>query len=240
MATQGAYLVPRPHTPVFEKAYDEEFAAALDRTFDALAVEQLLRRTMYQEAADGWPIGHTPLEVKERRLAELRALDEMDGATSDEGSDRDEGDGATADGWARVEKTEPALERVSRPRPQEAHGLPTPPLSAHSPLPTPQGRKRRRDEEEEEEEHPRKAQVTSTARLDVPGGDKPNECQGQGRKRRRWRTDDVDNEGEGGRERPTKAQKTAAPTSRRRRRRPPKQPKLAEVEAIIKEVCSVT
>ena len=193
MATQGAYLVPRSHTPVFEEAYHETFTAALDRAFKLFEFGQRLRRSKYHEAADEWPMGHTPHEVKERRLAELRVLDEMWDVTSDEGSDRDEGDDATPDGKVRVvEKVQPTVERASRTRSQEAHELPTPPLSAQSPLLTPQGRKRRRDNEEE---YQRKARAISAARLDVPEGDKPDGSQMKDRKRRR--TDDVDNEGKG-------------------------------------------
>lgn len=129
---------------------------------------------MYREAADEWPIGHTPPEVKERRLAELRALDEMEGATSDEGSDRDDGDDATADGKARADKARPATGPVSRTQPQEAQGLLTPPLSAHSPMPTLRGKKRRRGEEKDEEEYPKKTRVISTARADAPEENKPN------------------------------------------------------------------
>ena len=113
VATQGAYLVPRSHTPVFEEAYDETFAAALDEASDTLNMIQQIRRAKYHEAADEWPIGFTPPEVKERRLAELRAIEEMEDVTSDEGSDRDEGGDAIPDGKARVEKGRPATERAS-------------------------------------------------------------------------------------------------------------------------------
>ncbi|MCJ1466004.1 hypothetical protein MMC07_004623 [Pseudocyphellaria aurata] len=171
VATQGAYLLSCPRTPVFEKDYHETFAARLDRAFRWHKIKQGLRRSMYREAAEESPGGHTPPEVRERRAAELKAMDEL--PSSDQSSDEDEGDGATPDGKAREEKARPATEQASRTQPQEeAHGLSTPPLSlsADSLLPTPQGRKRRRDEEEE---YPRKTRVISTARpdaLDKPDG----------------------------------------------------------------------
>ncbi|MCJ1466002.1 hypothetical protein MMC07_004621 [Pseudocyphellaria aurata] len=203
VATQGAYLYPCPRTPVFERDYHETFAAQLDEAFYGHAFKQRLRRAMYHEAAEESPPGHTPPEVKERRAAELKAMDEL--PSSDQSSDGDEGDGATLDGKAREEKARPATEQASRTQPREAHGLSTPPLSADSPSPTPQGRKRRRDEEEE---YLRKTRVITTARSDALGEDKPDGSQVKGRKRPR--TDDVDDEGEGERER--------TPQGRKRRR----------------------
>ncbi|KAI0453498.1 hypothetical protein F5B21DRAFT_279136 [Xylaria acuta] len=161
VATQGEYLVPRMRTPVFEKAYDEEFAAALTRGLNALAVVQSARRNMYHEAADEWPIGHTPPEVKERRRAELRALEELERDLSDENSDSDE---------VGSEKRRAAPGRASRTHPQEVRWLPTPPPSTHSLIPAPHGRKRRRvSTGNEEEERPRKTHVTSTTSFDLPG-----------------------------------------------------------------------
>ncbi|KAL7926258.1 hypothetical protein ACQKWADRAFT_309846 [Trichoderma austrokoningii] len=69
VATQGAYLAPRPRTSVFQKSYDEEFLEKLGRAFEIVAFEQCLRKAMYQD---------------------------MEGATSDESSDGDEADDAKA------------------------------------------------------------------------------------------------------------------------------------------------
>lgn len=157
----------------------------------------------------------TPPEVRERRRAEVRAAEEAWGATSDDASDNDEEGDAVVDGRAGAEKGQAASVRASRPQSPEAGWLPTPPLSAHSPRPAPHGKKRRRIStgiEEEEEEGPRKTHVTSTARVDSPEEVIPNGSQEKSRKRRR--ADDVDDKGE----RPIKARKTAAPTSRRRQR----------------------
>jgi hypothetical protein len=210
VATQGAYLVPRPHTPVFEKSYDESFATALDRAFNALNVEQLLRHTMYREAADEWPIGHTPPEVKERRLAELRAMDDMEWATSDEDSGGDEGDDVTPYAKTRVEKAPPAGERAWRTGPQEAHGLPTPPLSTCSPLPMAEERRRPLDEKE----YPRTTRVIPTASPDIREGDKLDGSEAKGRKRQR--ADDIDDRNKWNGECPAKAQKTATPRQEKR------------------------
>ncbi|KAL8647821.1 MAG: hypothetical protein Q9210_005333 [Variospora velana] len=215
VATQGEYLVPRAGTPVFEKAYDDEFAAVLARKLKALTIVQIVRRVMYRQAADEWPIGHTPPEVKERRRAELRALEELEGAASNEGRDSDEDNDATTDGRTGSEKGQAAPGRAFRTQPQEACWLPTPPLSVHSHVPTPHGRKRRRvSTRDEEEERPRKTYDTSIARVDSLEEDIPNGSQGKGRKRRR--ADDADDEGERNRERPNKARKTVAQVSRRR------------------------
>ncbi|KAI4265901.1 MAG: hypothetical protein L6R35_007016 [Caloplaca aegaea] len=215
VATQGEYLVPRAGTPVFEKAYDDEFAAVLARKLKALTIVQLARRVMYRQAADEWPIGHTPPEVKERRRAELKALEELEGATSDEGSDGDEDNDATTDGMTGLDKGQAASGRASRREPRGPCWLPTPPPSAHSPVPTPHGRKRRRvSTRHEEEERPRQTYDTSIAKLDSQEQDIPNGSQRKGRKRRR--EDDADDDGEEDRERPNKARKTVAPVSRRR------------------------
>ena len=206
MATQGAYLIPRSHTPVWEKAYDEAFTAALDRKLNAITTVQAARRNAYHEAADEWPIGHTPPEVKERYLAEMRALEAMMDVTSDEDGSGDEADHTNPSGKACVERARLAGKWTLRTRPQEIQVLPTPPPSARSPLPVLQERKRQRDKEEE---YPRKTRVISTARLDIPEGDKPDGSQVKGRKRRR--TDNADDEGERNREHCIKARKTAIP-----------------------------
>lgn len=183
VATQGAYLITPPRTPIFEKPYHETFLAKLDRAFQLHDFGQRLRRSKYHEAADEWLFGYTPPEVRERYLAEMRAIEDLWDKTTDESSDGngDEGDDAIANGKARVEKTRPATQRASRTLSKEAHGLPTPSLTGHSSSPTKQGRKRRLDGEEEEEEEEeqeekeedaRKTRVISTATLDVPGGEK--------------------------------------------------------------------
>lgn len=240
MATQGEYLVPRSHTPVFEEEYHETFAERLDRAFRRYEFGQRLRRARYHEAADESPAGFTPPEVKERRRAELKAIDEMwkkvDRESGDwDSSDGDEGDDATPDGKACVERVQSATEWPTLTRSQEAHGLPTPSLSPHSSPQTPLGRKRRCDEEEKkgeeppkekEEEPARKTRIISAARLDVPEGEKPDGSQVKGRKRRR--ADDVDDEWEGegngerDMERPVKACKTTPAPTPQQMRRPPK------------------
>ena len=243
MATQGEYLVPRSHTPVWEEEYHETFAARLDKAFRRYHFIQNLRRHKYREAAEESPDGHTPPEVKERYSAEQRALEELLDRLADENSDADEGDreagdDATLDGKARVEEVQSATEQPSLTRSQEAHGLPTPSLSP----PTPLGRQRRCDDEEKkeeaepeetEEEHARKAQVISAMRLDVPEAEKPDGSQVKGRKRRRvddadeeWKGE-VEREGKGERdmERPVKACKTTLASSPQQMRRPPERVK---------------
>ncbi|KAI3316750.1 hypothetical protein HD806DRAFT_420520 [Xylariaceae sp. AK1471] len=211
VATHGKYLIPPMRTPVFEKSYDEEFAAELAQRLDALTIRQLVRRAKYHEAADEWPIGHTPPEVKERRRAELRVLEELERALSDEDSDSDE---------VSLEKGQAAPGRASHTRLQETRWLPTPPLSTHSPIPTSYERKRRHVSTDEVEERPRKTRITSTASVDFLE-DTPNMLRGSSRKRR-W-ADDANNErdGDGDRQRYTKARKAAALASSQRRTHQP-------------------
>jgi len=52
--------------------------------------EQIYRSVIYYSAANKWPIGHTPLEVKEKYKAKLKAQEELKGATSDNGSNNDD------------------------------------------------------------------------------------------------------------------------------------------------------
>ncbi|KAJ9129931.1 hypothetical protein NKR23_g12411 [Pleurostoma richardsiae] len=210
VTTQGAYLVPRADTPVFQEPYDGRFAAALEQHLDAVSTQQICRRVKYCDAADEWPIGRTPPEVKEKRKAELKTLGELEGATSDDGSDNDDDDkdkgGNDID--VRVGPGNPvAPDRPRRPRrlPQ-ADWLPTPPLSAESPLATPHRRKRRRiSEEDEEKERSAKKHVSFAQEVSAAAKDAmPNTVQQKGRKRRR--TLDVGDEEEEDKERPSKVQ----------------------------------
>lgn len=47
---------------------------------------------MYRGAGDGWPIGHTVHKMKEKRNAELKAQEEIEGATSEDSRDNGNGD----------------------------------------------------------------------------------------------------------------------------------------------------
>lgn len=129
-------------TPVFPETHDAKFVITLEKKLGALIVEQICRRAMYHGAADEWPIGHTPPEVKEKRHAELKALEELDGVTSNDGSDSDNDDNDVLD--AEVGPGKLAAPLGSRKRSCQADWLPTPPLSAESPLDTSHRRKRRR------------------------------------------------------------------------------------------------
>lgn len=85
VATQGQHLVAQPHTPVFPPLSSEThaFATELAASLSALISRQNRRRLGYGvNAAEEWPIGRTPPEVrraqKERLRAELRASLEED------------------------------------------------------------------------------------------------------------------------------------------------------------------
>jgi len=169
---------------------------------------------MYYGAANEWPMGHTPPEVKEKRKAELKAQEELEGATSDDGSDNDDNDedkgGNDIDARVGLGKPVAALDRPWRPRrPRQADWLPTPPLSAESPPATPYRRKRRRisGEDEEEKERPAKKHVRFAQEVSAAAEDAvPNTVWQKGQKRRR--TLDVGDEEEGDKKRPSKVQVT--------------------------------
>ncbi|KAI1420107.1 hypothetical protein F5Y12DRAFT_774602 [Xylaria sp. FL1777] len=202
VATQGIYLVPRAGTPVLcPEAYDGQFAATLERHLNALLTVQTYRRAMYHGVADEWPIGRTPPEVKEERKAELKALDELEGVTSDDdGGDNDDGDknkDKDAKGKGKGGNGGIDVARVGPGKPVTAPDwLPTPPPSAESPpLATPHKRKRRRisgeddDDDDEKKERPAKKhtsppiQEASDATEDAVTN--PNIAQQKSRKRRR-------------------------------------------------------
>ncbi|KAI1312872.1 hypothetical protein F5Y03DRAFT_202655 [Xylaria venustula] len=78
VATQGACLAPRGHTPIYTKRDDETFAAQLSLKLRALLIAQACRQIKYgAEAAEEWPIGRTPPEMVEKRKAELDKLEEL-------------------------------------------------------------------------------------------------------------------------------------------------------------------
>ena len=54
--------------------------------------KQIYRSVIYYSAADEWPIGYTPLEVKEKYKAKLKAQEELKGATSNDSSDNNDDD----------------------------------------------------------------------------------------------------------------------------------------------------
>ena len=158
VATQGAYLVPRTGTPVLEKPYNIEFVKRLNMYLDVLVMRQGWRRSIYRSDADEWPIGRTPPELKERRKAELKAMEELWDITSDDSSanneDKDEGVNGIRDDKKRTGAAL-AQPRTSR----QTGGLPSPSLSAEISLATPYSRKRRRiseEDDEEKEDHARK------------------------------------------------------------------------------------
>ncbi|KAF2757275.1 hypothetical protein EJ05DRAFT_384673 [Pseudovirgaria hyperparasitica] len=87
VATQGAYLIHRRCTPVFEKPYDREFATKLEIRLQALEIRLEWRRAMYRDSTDEWPIRHTPPEVKEYYRAKMIALEEQDDSSEDDSGD---------------------------------------------------------------------------------------------------------------------------------------------------------
>lgn len=121
-------------------------------------VAQITRENMYgQPAADEWPIGRTPPEVREIYELRVKAQLELWDITSDDSDDGDHG---------RIgpEKGKPT---TSRPRgPPQTHEFPTPPISAESSRPVPYETKPRHVSDEEG--HEEDGQYTTTRASCVP------------------------------------------------------------------------
>ncbi|CAJ2508608.1 Uu.00g136340.m01.CDS01 [Anthostomella pinea] len=207
VANQGAYLVPRVHTPVFQKAYNAQFPAELEMHLDALCIVRNCRCASYNDADDEWPIGRTPPEVKGKREAELKAWDEIAGITSDESGDDDKDTGST-DIDARLDSEKAVT--APAPSPHQAAWLATPPLSAESSLTTPHRPKQleRSEKDAGEEDRPTKKHVSSAEKVTAQEVSAtaediiPHTAQHKGRKRRRDL--DGDDRPEGDEARPTK------------------------------------
>jgi hypothetical protein len=157
----AAYLVTRGNTPVWEKDYDEQFAAKLQMHLDALVTGQKCRTAVYHGAADEWPMGYTPPELIEKLRAEVKASRELWDITSDEESDNDDGEIHKAAGAVGRENEMSATDRPRMPR--QAEGLPTPSMSSESPVSTPHKRKRQMgsEDDDKEEERPAKKRARS-------------------------------------------------------------------------------
>lgn len=119
---------------------------------------QKARRIMYHEAADEWPIGRTPPELREKRKAEVEAIEALWDVSDSSDSDHERDDANERVG------TEKGVAR-SRRLPQP-YWLPTPPLATDGPLLPPPRKKRRRvsgEDEEDDEEKKRPAKRLSTS-----------------------------------------------------------------------------
>ncbi|KAM3065430.1 hypothetical protein ACMFMG_011450 [Clarireedia jacksonii] len=211
VATQGAYLIPCPDTPVFQ-AYDDQFATVLQMHLHALVVAQTARNAMYHSAADEWPMGHTPTEIKEKLEAELKAWDEIAGVTSDDESDNDNSEHKGGNSIISAVGRGNTVSAPDRPRrPHQAEMLPTPSMSAESTLSTPHRRKRQMvsEEEDKEKERPAKKHISSAKEVSASAGDAVlNTPQQKSRKRRR--NVDMGNREEVAKERPSKVRVTTA------------------------------
>ena len=66
VGTQGRHLVARPNTPIYSKPFDPEFVYLLKSGLERLDLRHSIRSHKYgQAAADEWPAGHTPIELRE-------------------------------------------------------------------------------------------------------------------------------------------------------------------------------
>jgi hypothetical protein len=138
------------------------------RLYSVIQIIQGIRRRQYFEAADEWPINHTPPEVRAEYEARLAADDEKwnrtPGGTTSEESDDDDNDTNARVG---TKKAVPALGMSPtslKPQKLRAAGQPvTPPLSADdSPNASYQNKPRRTSKDHDEaNERPAKKRVNS-------------------------------------------------------------------------------
>lgn len=153
---------------MWEENPNSKFAAKLYSELRALIVVQNVRRVMYREHADEWPIGHTPPELKAKREAEVKVLIEREGATSDDSSESDNDNDAGGRRGGRKKAVEAAADQPNPP--PQTDLFPTPPLSTDGPPSAPPRGKRRRisgagEEDDERKKRPRMTlagSITST------------------------------------------------------------------------------
>ncbi|RMD44306.1 hypothetical protein DV735_g912, partial [Chaetothyriales sp. CBS 134920] len=146
-------------------------------------------RTLQLYLKHEWRMGHTPPEIKERRKAELKAYDELEGVTSEDDSDNEDKD---------------------RVKVNPDDKFPTPPRSADGALVTPHRRKRRKLREGTEEEHmPTKKNISTIQEVSIGAEDTlSNTARPSSRKRQR--TLDKGDEEHGYKQRPSKVRATMA------------------------------
>ncbi|TVY65762.1 hypothetical protein LSUE1_G010048 [Lachnellula suecica] len=82
--THSSYPITRPRTPVFHGTYNEDFVSMLENELNHIVTQQIWRQRKYCDAADEWPIGHTPPEIKEKCAAEVKAMTEQWNASDTE------------------------------------------------------------------------------------------------------------------------------------------------------------
>lgn len=183
IAIQGACLVSRANTPVFQKAHDENFAVTLTRKLNALDVEQIVRKVMYRQAAEEWPIGHTPPETKEQYDAEMKVRIEQ--------ADIDLIDDSNSDNDAKVGLKKDVPASYSLCLSSQGHGFSTSFMSADTSLPI------TNEKDNEPKECRTKTGVIFIMTADCAENALPNGTQGKGRKRRRNHdVEDLDKENE--------------------------------------------
>ncbi|KAI0182618.1 hypothetical protein EV127DRAFT_487918 [Xylaria flabelliformis] len=150
VATQGAYLIPRPRTPVLQQASLDHFAITLRMSLEA-AIGQGGRMAKYHDTADKWSQGYTPPEVEEKH--NTTADDGSNNDQDDDSKDKDK-DKCGNDMVARVSPGKPV---AALDQPRRQHWLFSLLASPEYSVPAPHGRKRRETSGEDEEEKERPA-----------------------------------------------------------------------------------
>ncbi|KAI9671608.1 MAG: hypothetical protein M1829_004613 [Trizodia sp. TS-e1964] len=114
VATQGAYLLSPPNTPIFRTNFDYDlFTAELQSGLESLVrIVQPGREAKYvQLAAEEWPIGRTPREVQE--VYEAKAMLAMALWNDSSWTDSSEGEG-DGDGRADANTAKAKVSRAKR------------------------------------------------------------------------------------------------------------------------------
>ncbi|KAI0431759.1 hypothetical protein F5Y09DRAFT_354583 [Xylaria sp. FL1042] len=224
VSTQGKHLLPRLDTPVWEKPFDKEFASTLADKLDGLVIVQRCRQNQYDEAADEWPIGHTPPEMKERHEAKLRKMDEWFGLSDDAydsyywaargehphcGKRYRSNTENKAD--PEEDQTSPEIQiqaEVQGLREVSPHATPSSTSIVHT-------ARRHETTKDKEEERSTKIHIASNVRTSFPEEENPSSIQTRGRKRRHdGDTGDTGHEGGRKKGRLAKVRKPAIPTSK--------------------------
>ncbi|TRX91112.1 hypothetical protein FHL15_008094 [Xylaria flabelliformis] len=151
VATQGAYLIPRPRTPVLQQASLDHFAITLRTSLEA-AIEQGGRMAKYHDPADKWGQGYTPPEVEEKH--NTTADDGSNNNNDAESKDKDK-DKCGNDIDARFNSGKPV---AALDQPRRQHWLFSLLASPECSVSAPHGRKRREisGKDDEEKERPAK------------------------------------------------------------------------------------
>ena len=127
--SQGAFLIPRPPSPIHQRHDTNDFISTLHTKLEWLIRGNEVRRRKYGDAAYEWPPGRTPTELVEKRAVELdNMIAIMEASSPSECFDNEEGD------LKQKEKEEYSYNRLHW---LEQSSFPTPSPSIFKSIPNP-------------------------------------------------------------------------------------------------------